>query len=99
MENEKGISHIGAWIGATLALLYTLSPIDILPDAIPFAGWLDDALVILTGGLNLIQSYLKEQNEHLANIVKGMKWFVIIIGLLAIAILALAGALIYTTVK
>ena len=99
MSNNEEVSHTGAWIGAILAFLYIISPIDILPDAIPFAGWLDDALAILTCGLNLIQSYLKEQNEFLASIVKGLKWIVIIVGILIIAILAMTGALIYNAVK
>ena len=37
---EKEESHIGAWILMGLALLYTFSPIDILPDVIPIFGWL-----------------------------------------------------------
>ncbi len=40
-------------------------------------------------GLNLIQSYLKESNEHLAKIVKGIKWVLIVLGILIIAIIAL----------
>ncbi len=35
---EKEESHIGAWILMGLALLYTFSPIDILPDVIPIFG-------------------------------------------------------------
>lgn len=28
------------------ALVYTVSPLDILPDIVPVGGWLDDAMVI-----------------------------------------------------
>lgn len=34
--------EILAWTGTALAGLYILSPIDVIPDFIPIAGWLDD---------------------------------------------------------
>jgi uncharacterized membrane protein YkvA (DUF1232 family) len=82
-------SHVGAWIWAVLGVIYAISPVDLLPDVIPVAGWVDDILITVTGGLNLIQSYLKESNEHLAKIVKGIKWVLIVLGILIIAIIAL----------
>ncbi len=30
-----------------LALLYTLSPLDVIPDVIPIAGFLDDLIVVI----------------------------------------------------
>ena len=36
--------HVISSIGA--ALLYVLSPIDLIPDFIPFIGYIDDAAVI-----------------------------------------------------
>lgn len=95
----KEVSHTGAWIGAALAVAYLISPIDFVPDVIPVAGWLDDVLIGLTGGLNLIQSYLQEQNELLAGIVKFLKWGMLLLGILVIAILLLTGTLIYNAVK
>lgn len=38
MGNNQEVSHVGAWIGAAVAVLYALSPVDILPDVVPFAG-------------------------------------------------------------
>lgn len=32
---------------ALLALIYTISPIDIVPDVLPVVGWADDAGVII----------------------------------------------------
>lgn len=86
---KREVSHVCAWIWGVIAVLYAISPIDILPDVIPVAGWVDDILITVTGGLNLIQSYLKESNEHLARIVKGIKWVLIVLGILIIAIIAL----------
>ena len=30
-----------------LGVAYTVSPIDIVPDVIPFAGWIDDLMVLI----------------------------------------------------
>ena len=99
MENQSNeVSHVGAWIGAVLAVLYMVSPVDILPDVIPVAGWVDDLLITVTGGLNLIQSYAEESNKTLASILATVKWIVIILGVIAIAIIALLVFVIYKVV-
>jgi uncharacterized membrane protein YkvA (DUF1232 family) len=98
MGNNQEASHVGAWIGAAVAVLYALSPVDILPDVVPFAGWADDLLITVTGGLNLIQSYAKESNETLARILGAIKWVVIILGVIAIAIIALLIFVVYKIV-
>lgn len=33
-------------LAALLALVYVVSPVDLIPDALPFVGWLDDLGVI-----------------------------------------------------
>lgn len=98
MENNQEVSHVGAWIGAVIALLYAVSPVDILPDVVPVAGWADDALITITGGLNLLQSYAKEGNETLAGILGAIKWIIIILGVIAIAIIALLIFVVYKIV-
>lgn len=98
MGNNQEVSHVGAWIGAAVAVLYALSPVDILPDVVPFAGWADDLLITVTGGLNLLQSYAKEGNETLAGILGAIKWVVIILGIIAIAIIALLIFVVYKIV-
>jgi len=40
---------LAARIVALLTLGYVISPIDIIPDFIPFAGWVDDVLIIPLG--------------------------------------------------
>ena len=34
-------------IGAVIALIYVLIPIDISPDAVPVIGWIDDIIAVL----------------------------------------------------
>ena len=94
-KNDNGSSHWGGWLGMILAVAYTLLPVDLLPDAIPLGGWIDDTTVLLAGILNLVQSYLGESHAYAAKIVKYLKWTVILLGVLIIAILALTGVLIY----
>ena len=34
-------------IGAIIALVYLIIPVDISPDAVPIIGWIDDLIAIL----------------------------------------------------
>ncbi len=36
-----------AWVWIILALVYILSPYDLIPDFIPLRGWIDDFIVLL----------------------------------------------------
>lgn len=47
---EINIGKHWGMIIALLAVLYIISPIDFIPDFIPFLGWIDD-LVVLSVGL------------------------------------------------
>ena len=54
---ESAISRsvkLRAVIGLALIFAYIINPIDIIPDFIPVAGWLDD-LVIVPLGLTLVR--------------------------------------------
>lgn len=42
--------HIG--IGALIALIYVLIPIDVAPDAMPVVGWIDDLIAVLLAVTN-----------------------------------------------
>jgi len=77
------------------ALLYSISPIDIVPDFIPVAGWADDVLSLGTAGLNLIQSYTAESNAALSSIVKTLKYLLLFGGIIIVLILVLIALLIY----
>lgn len=84
-----------AWFWMVLAGLYTISPIDIIPDAIPVAGWVDDILGIGTAGLNLLQSYTAQSNATLSSILKTFKYILLFGGIIIVLILALIGLFIY----
>lgn len=38
---------------AGLAVAYTLSPIDVIPDVLPVIGWMDDVAFLTTAGFTL----------------------------------------------
>ena len=64
MENEKKINWfklIGMpilMVGA--AILLIISPIDVVPDAVPYAGYIDDVGYGLTGLVGAIASIVTE---------------------------------------
>ncbi|MBQ7531764.1 MAG: DUF1232 domain-containing protein [Paludibacteraceae bacterium] len=45
---QKSTKHkLNIVIGAVIALIYVLIPIDASPDAVPVIGWIDDAVAVL----------------------------------------------------
>ena len=80
---------------AVLGVLYGVSPIDVIPDVIPFAGWMDD--LVITGGalMGLAQAFVKDSSESLAKILGFFKWFLWIFGGILVVLLALLGVTIY----
>lgn len=54
-------------IGLLVALVYVLIPIDILPDAAPAIGWIDDIIAVLlavANALALLSKLRKGGNER-----------------------------------
>ncbi len=94
-ESVSKPSTVGAWIWAILCGAYALSPIDIIPDIIPVVGWADDLLAVVGGGLNLIQATVAQTNQTLAGILKFIKWTVIVLGGILVAVVALLGVTAY----
>lgn len=90
MENKKQITSL---ILAGLAVLYDLSPVDIIPD-IPVVGWVDDFFITATAGLNLIQQYTSESMQWLSTIAKTLKWLTIILGVIVVILVAIFASLI-----
>lgn len=50
---EVKFGSMGKIILFLLALLYVISPIDLIPDVIPVVGWIDDLVVIIAGMIPL----------------------------------------------
>lgn len=89
LSRGKSVSpHAGAWVWIAIAVLYSIAPLDFIPDVITPYGWVDDILVVAISIINLVQSYLMPKNEALAKIIKRIKW--IIIGLAPLVAIALA---------
>lgn len=58
------------YVSAFLCLLYTFSPIDILPDFIPVLGWVDDGAVWIL----LFRQFKKELNKYNESLAKDAVW-------------------------
>lgn len=50
---------ISAVISIAVALVYLFIPSDIVPDAVPVVGWIDDAIAILVAVANTIRLVAK----------------------------------------
>lgn len=59
IDKEYNEIPLGSIIAVVGGLIYVLSPIDIIPDAIPVAGYLDDAAVI-AGVIKLVHDDLND---------------------------------------
>ena len=94
-EIEKKGVGAGAWVWLILGILYAVSPVDILPDVVPVAGWVDDLVIAGSGVLNFIQAKVGEGGEMLRTSVGVVKWILIVLGVIAILLIALIGGLIY----
>ena len=78
---------------ALLAIIYLLSPIDLIPDFIPFFGWLDDLVLVpllLNMAIKLLPDGVRE--ESISKASGSLKKFKV---LTTIVIVLLAGMLLY----
>ena len=94
-KNKPAKSGIKPWIPFILAVIYTVSPVDLVPDALPIAGWLEDALFLIVGCLNGIQNGVLDDNNSLKKIIKFLKWGLLIIGIIGILIIVLLSVLVF----
>ncbi|MBO7480611.1 MAG: DUF1232 domain-containing protein [Bacteroidales bacterium] len=89
LSREKSVSpHAGAWVLIAVAVLYSIAPLDFIPDVITPYGWVDDIIVVVISLINLFQSYIMPKKEALAKIIKRIKWTMI--GLAPLAVITLA---------
>ncbi len=68
---------------AMAAVIYDLSPIDVVPDAIPIFGWLDDVGFTLMAALNAYQLFSKDQSALHVRLAKYVKWMMVALIILA----------------
>ena len=59
VKKEYTKTSKGSMVSVVVALMYFVSPYDLIPDTIPMAGYVDDAVVI-SGCLALIRSEVEE---------------------------------------
>lgn len=97
-NNQPASQGIKPWIPLILAIIYAVSPVDIVPDVIPIAGWLEDGLFLIVGGLNGLQNGVLDANSSLRSIVKFLKWGLLIVGIVGIAIIVLLVVLVFKLV-
>ena len=46
LSRGKSVSpHAGAWVLIAVAVLYSIAPLDIIPDVLPPYGWIDDIII------------------------------------------------------
>lgn len=87
--------RIRGWIGAMLSMLYVLSPFDLVPDAVPIAGLLEDVLIGLAGILNLVESYADNTNGLITRTLKTAKWIIVFAAILIVLVGLLLGVMVY----
>lgn len=87
---QHKLTPIYAKLPALVALLYLLSPVDIIPDVIPFAGYIDDLVVVpllLQLSLRLLPAQVKEDSLiKAARHARTLK-IIAVVGILAILLL------------
>ena len=91
-KEQNGVSVVWKALSvliAMAALVYDLSPIDAVPDALPVLGWLDDFGFTAMAALNLYQQFAKDQGALTVRLAKYLKWM--LIALVVIAGVAVGG--------
>ena len=71
VKNLNGASPLQKGLAVFLmimSLLYTVSPVDLAPDAIPVVGWLDDVGFFVTATMNAVQQFT---NPEICQMVYG----------------------------
>ncbi|WP_297244866.1 YkvA family protein [uncultured Brachyspira sp.] len=94
-DKNKSLNSILSWIPFILALIYTVSPVDFIPDVIPVAGWGEDAMFLIVSALHGIQNTVLDKDTSIYKIVKYIKWAAFIFSIILILILILLIVLIF----
>ena len=76
---KKGIGWACFWLSA--AVLYAISPVDLIPD-VPVVGWIDDIAILLPTTLNAIEKSISDTSSSIRKTVHLVKWIFILLGVL-----------------
>jgi uncharacterized membrane protein YkvA (DUF1232 family) len=90
---RDGRTTILAKLPAILSIIYLLSPIDLIPDFIPFFGYIDDIVVVpllLNLAIKFLPAEVREESILKANRNR-VKFKLIIVFLIMLVIAVLAG--------
>jgi uncharacterized membrane protein YkvA (DUF1232 family) len=91
-------------IGLILIFAYVVSPIDLIPDFIPFAGWLDD-LIVIPLGLALMRKFipsiivLEKKERAQASVRQIVIWTAVSLVIVVFLGILILGLLIYAVVR
>ncbi|CRF32671.1 Conserved hypothetical membrane protein [Brachyspira suanatina] len=94
-DKNKSLNSILSWIPFVLALIYTVSPVDFIPDVIPIAGWGEDAMFLIVSALHGIQNTVLDKDTSIYKIIKYIKWASFILTVIFILILVLLIVLVF----
>lgn len=91
---KNGMSTMN-WITTILGTLYVISPVDLIPDAIPVVGWIDDILIAVSSISTVINSQLSQTNRTLSNMLKALKYISFSLFIIIALLILIFGAIIY----
>ena len=94
-NKNKSLNSILSWVPFILALIYTISPVDFVPDVIPVAGWGEDVMFLIVSALHGIQNTVFDKNTSIYKIVKCIKLASFILTIVFIIILVLLIVLVF----
>jgi uncharacterized membrane protein YkvA (DUF1232 family) len=93
--NDKRTPFYAKWV-AMLAFVYLISPIDLIPDFIPFVGYLDDLVIVpfvLHIAFRLVPAQVKQ--DSLVRARKHMVRIRVILAILIILLIAMMAGIFY----
>ena len=101
MTNQptKRKSMTGAWATLILSIIYALAPLDLIPDSIPLAGWLDDLMIVAMGALHFFQRTAEQRYYGIASVLKALKWILILLAVIAALLMLLFGSFVVSLFK